>query len=185
MKIKGPEGPPEDELILMGRVMKGHGIKGEVKLYCETDEPRRFGEIDTLYLGRRPVRTQSYEVENVWLQNHAKKGVIAVMKFGGVEDRTAADQLRGLQVYAHEEELPELEEGEVFLHDLVGLTVETDAGEHVGKVVDVLRLPAHDAFLVHKKEGGEAIVPDVDEFIVELDLEAERLVIAPIEGLLD
>lgn len=185
MKIGNPEGPAEDDLLLMGRIMKGHGIEGEVKVFCETDDPYRFDALDTLHLGREAVRTRPYEIETVRYQNHARKGVIAIVKFEEVEDRTAADELRGLDAYAEEDELPELEEGEVFLHDLVGLRVETEEGEPIGEVVDVVRLPAHDAFVIHRPDGGEVLIPDVEEFVVSLDLDAELLRISPIEGLLD
>lgn len=185
MKIGDPDGPEPDDLLLMGRVMKGHGIEGEVKVFCETDDPYRFEALDRLHLGREAVRTQSYEIETVRFQPHAKKGVIAIIKFETIDDRTDADGLRGLEAYADEADLPDLEEDEIFLHDLIGLHVEIVDGEEVGEVVDVLRLPAHDAFVVHRPDGGESIVPDVAEFVDELDVEANLLRITPIEGLLE
>lgn len=174
-----------EELILMGRVMRGHGIKGEVKVFCETDDPGRFETLDRVYIGRDIYDAAPHTVASVRYQEHAKKGTLVLLKLDEVDDRTAADQLRGAQVFSTVDELPELEEGQLFLHDLVGLRVEREDGSLVGKVTDMMRLPAHDAFVISREGKPDAVVPDVDEFVVSLDMEQRVLRIAPIEGLLE
>lgn len=185
MMATGKEKPDPDELVLMGRVMRGHGIRGEVKVYCETDDPLRFEALDQVYVGRTIDVVEPYDINSVRFQQHAKKGTLALIKFAQVADRTEADQLRGADVYATEENLPPLEEGQLFLHDLVGLKVEQEDGTNVGEVKDVMRLPAHDVFVIAREGKSDAMVPDVEEFVVSIDLEEQVLRIAPIEGLLE
>lgn len=179
------ERPDLDELVLMGRVMRGHGIKGEVKVYCESDGPERFEALDRVYVGRNERTVEPYDIESVRFQQHAKKGTLAIIKFAQVADRTDADQLRGYEIFSTAEDLPPLEEGQLFLHDLIGLTVESEDGHQVGEVKDIMRLPAHDVFVITREGQPDAMVPDVEEFVVSLDMERRVLRIAPIEGLLE
>lgn len=174
-----------DELILMGRVMRGHGIKGEVKVFCETDNPRRFESLDRVFLGRDIYSAAPHEIESVRYQEHAKKGTLVLLKLADVDDRTAADQLRNAEVYSTADDLPPLDEGQLFLHDMVGLRVEMEDGTLVGEVKDMMRLPAHDTFVIAREDKPDALVPDVEEFVVSLDMEERLLRIAPIEGLLE
>lgn len=169
----------------MGRVMRGHGIKGEVKVFCETEDPKRFETLDRVFVGRDIYGAESHPIESVRYQEHAKKGTLVLLKLADVEDRTAADRLRSAQVYSTEEDLPPLEEGQIFLHDLVGLRVEMEDGTFVGEVKDMMRLPAHDTFVIARDDKPDALVPDVEEFVVSLDMDDRLLRIAPIEGLLE
>lgn len=173
-----------DALLLVGRVVRAHGVRGEVKVLPETDDPDRLMELDAVYIGKEPEQTARYEVTGARAQP-TKRGLLIVLQMAGVESREGAEALRGLPVFAREEDLPPLGEDEFFLHDLVGLHVETDAGEPVGTVRDVLEMPAHPVCVVAREGKADALIPAVPEFIAEVDLEAERLVIRPLEGLLE
>jgi 16S rRNA processing protein RimM len=180
MSAIDPEG-----LILMGRVMRGHGIKGEIKVFCETEDPHRFEGLDRVFVGWERYSADAHAVESVRFQEHAKKGTLVLLKLAEVDDRTAADQLRGADIYSPEDDLPPLEEGQLFLHDMIGLRVEMEDGTYVGEVKDIMRLPAHDTFVIAREEKSDALVPDVEEFVVSLDVEEQLLRIAPIDGLLE
>lgn len=170
--------------LLVGRVGKVHGVRGEVKVAPETDEPERFAELETVYVGRTPETARAHAIESVRLQP-MRGGVTVVLKLEGVDTREEAESLRRLEVYAAEDELPPLEEDEVYLHDLIGLTVVTEAGEAVGTLSDIIQMPAHDVYVVQREGKPDALIPAVPEFIVDIDLDEERLVIRPIEGLLE
>lgn len=172
-----------DELLLVGRVIKAHGVRGEVKVAPETDDPARFEAFEQVYLGRVPERARARAVEGVRHQQ-TKHGPLVLLKIAGVDDRTVAEQLRRQGVYAAEGDLPPLEENEAFIHDLIGLEVVNEAGEGLGTVETVVKAPAHDVFVVAREAASEpAMVPAVEEFVREVDLENNRLVVRPIKGL--
>lgn len=172
------------ERLLVGRVYRAHGVKGEVKVIPETDDPERFEALDEVYLGDTAETAEPYGVESVRYQVGGK-GVTVVLRLEGVTTREEADALRQHGVYADEDDLPPLGEGEVYLHDLIGLAVVDEAGEAVGTVRDVLQMPAHDVYVVARPGRPDAMIPAVPAFVVGVDLEGGRLVVRPIEGLLD
>jgi 16S rRNA processing protein RimM len=109
---------------------------------------------------------------------------VVVVKMVGVDSREDTEAYRQMSVFADAEDLPPLEEDEFFIHDLVGLDVSDEDGGAVGTVTDVLHLPAQDVLVVSRSGREPAMIPVVDEFIVDIDVEARRIVVRPIEGLL-
>lgn len=178
-----------DRLLLMGRVGKTHGVRGEVKVMPETDDPQRFADVERLFLGPTPEAARPVEVEGVRFQYPRGRTVI-LLALGGVETVEAAEDLRNLHLYAHPDDLPPLEEGEVFVHDLIGLDVyEADeagveAPEPFGTVRDLYD-GAQLLFAIARPGKPEVLLPDVEEFVVRVDLEAGRLVVRLPEGLID
>ena len=174
-----------DDLLLMGRILKAHATAGEVKVVPETDDPARFEALTTVYLGQAPERATPHAVEGVRHQT-TKRGPLVLLKLAGIDDRGAAEALRRQQVYAVEDDLPPLAEGESFIHDLVGLEVVTEEGTVLGTVQNVSSAPAHDVFVIARtdEEASPALIPAVEEFVREVDFEQGRLVVRPIEGML-
>ncbi len=173
-----------DSLLLVGTFGRPHGVQGEVKVIPETDDPERLAALAQVYVGPSPETAQRRAVESVRFQP-TKRGLAALMCFEGIAGRDAADALRGHGVFADQADLPPLGEGEVFLHDLIGLAVVTEDGEAVGTVTDVLEGTAHPLLVVQRDGKPDALVPDVDEIVTTIDLDAEQITIAPPEGLLD
>lgn len=173
-----------DSLLLVGTCGPPHGVRGEIKVIPETDDPERLADLGRVFLGPSPDRVRERAIESVRFQP-TKRGIVALVTFPGLRDRDDAEALRGLGVYAAEADLPALEEGEVFLHDLIGLAVVTEDGEAVGTVQDVLTGGAQNLLLVQRPGKPDALVPDVDEIVTAIDLDAERITLRPPEGLLD
>lgn len=173
-------GEVRDDLVLMGFIGKPHGVRGDVKVVPETDDPTRFEDFDEVFLEIQGEK-RPFEVQSVRLQSSAR-GLIPVLTLKGVDGRDQADALRGAAIFAAEEDLP-LEDDEFFLHDLVSLRVVDEDRNDLGEVADVLSLPAGPVLVIRRPEGGDALVPAVGEFIVELT--DEFVVIRVIEGLLD
>ena len=176
--------PAPDSLLLVGTVGRPHGVLGEVKVVPETDDPERLRALERVFVGDAPERAEERAVESLRFQP-TRRGLTALVRLAGISGRDAADLLRGLHVYAAEDDLPPLDEGEVFLHDLIGLAVVTDEGEAVGTVTDVLTGGAQPLLVVKRDGKPDALVPDVDEIVTDVDLDAERITIRPPEGLLD
>jgi len=186
-----PESPsPEyadvapEALVQIGFVYRAHGMEGELKVNPEhTDDPARFEELSTVYLGQHPHAVTQHEIASVRYQE-TKRGTTVILGLADVESRTDAEAVRKLTVFADEEAL-ELADDELFIHDLVGLAVVTEEGEALGTVANYMEMPAQDVFVVHRPDHGEAMIPAVDDFIVDIDLDEGRLVVRPIDGLLD
>ncbi len=173
-----------DSLLLIGRVWQAHGIRGEVKVVPETDDPNRFADLTTVFTGTNADAAERSSVESVRFQP-TKKGTLVLLKLGSISTREEAEALRKQLVFARVDDLPPLEDDEYFLHDLVGLTVETEDGQTVGIVDDVLDLPAQEMLVIGREDGSTTLVPAIPEFVVDIDFDSDRIVIRPIEGLLE
>ncbi|MEF8796871.1 MAG: ribosome maturation factor RimM [Salinivenus sp.] len=173
-----------EAMVQVGFVFRPHGMEGELKVNPEhTDDPARFEELDTVYLGRSPHAVTRHEIASVRYQE-TKRGTTVILGLADVASRSDAEAVIKQKVFADEADL-ELADDEIFIHDLVGLSVVTEAGETLGTVANYMEMPAQDVFVVHRPEAGEAMIPAVEDFIVDIDLDGGRLVVRPIEGLLD
>jgi len=152
----------------IGQIVGAFGIKGQVKVQPLTEFLDRFTH------GTR-VRVNENWAEIDSLSSH--KGHL-IIKFSGVADRTQAEQLQWTYVEAPDVERPPLEEGEYLTRDLIGLQAFTPEGEPLGKVDDVVAIPAHDVLVI-----GELLVPAVDIFVKQVDLEGRRIVLELIPGM--
>lgn len=171
--------------LVVGHVNKPHGTKGEVFVWPLTDHPEGvFSPGVVLFCGdgsgmepdpdRPPLR-----IEGV---REFRRGYLVT--FGGVRDRNDAEAIRDLYLYQAREALAPLEEGEVFYHQLLGMSVETVGGEPVGTVQEVYELRPSD-LLELRTARGTLLIPFIEEVVVEVFPEEGRMVIDPPEGLLD
>ena len=175
----------EDRVLFMiGRIIRSHDVLGEVKVLPETDDPERLLDLSHVFVGQDENSAIARKVDSARLQT-SKKGMLVLMSFEGVKGRDAAAALRQHLVFATEDELPPLEEGEYFLHALIGSRVETDAGELVGTLKEIMELPAHNLYVIKRPGQKDVMIPAVPAFIETIDVDAQFIVIRPIEGLLD
>ena len=155
-----------------GRIVNTHGIAGEVKIMPWADEPEFLLEFNTLYIDGQPMEVAPARVH--------KNSVL--VKIQGVNDINAAVKYRDKVVCIDRADV-ELEDGAFFLADLMGLEVrDANSGEVLGKIVDVLTPPASNVYVVR---GGkqEHMIPAVDEFVVETNVDEGYLRVRLIEGM--
>ncbi len=169
------EQPVEPRFLVIGQVVKPHGVRGEVRVTPFTDAPERFQWLETVYLGESDP--QPAPVESVRLHHN-----LILVKLAGYDDRDAAEQLRDVLLQVPEAEGIPLEEGEYYLYQLIGLQVYSDAEEHLGELVDVLETRANNVFVV-QGPGGELLLPDIDEVVQEIDFENGRMLVHLLPGL--
>lgn len=170
--------------LVVGHVSKPHGTRGDVLVWSLTDQPD-----DVFAAGRRLVLgTDTGEIGSaaeevvVEASRPFRKGLL--IRIAGVADRNQAEALVSRYLLVPAEERGEPEEGEVFYHQLLGLSVETVAGEAVGRVREVYETePTH--LLEVKGPDRVHLIPFSREIVRSVDPEAGRLVIEPPEGLLD
>ncbi|MCC2277410.1 ribosome maturation factor RimM [Streptomyces sp. ET3-23] len=166
--------------LVVGRIGRAHGIKGEVTVEVRTDEPElRLGPgavLATDPAGAGPLTVESGRVHSGRL----------LLRFTGVADRNAAEALRNTLLIAEvdPDETPEDPE-EFYDHQLMDLEVVTVDGTVVGRIAEISHLPSQDLFIVERPDGGEVMIPFVSEIVTEIDLDAQRAVVDPPRGLLD
>lgn len=162
--------------MVVGRIIKPHGIRGDLAMKVITDYPERLPEIDTLYVG---PTFEPYQVKGV--RFHAGG---TLMLFEGVEDRNAAEVLRGLMVYVHIDDAVPLEEGEYYLFQIVGAQVVTEDGQVLGTLTDCLETGANDVYVITSPDDKEILIPVIPEVIKHVDVEKKVLTINLLDGLL-
>ncbi len=164
--------------VVVGRVGRAQGIRGELTVEVRTDAPEeRFSPRAVLFLDPQPGRPSEVTVAGYRWQNAR-----FVLRLLGVEDRTAAEALRGALLQA-EVDVTEVADDEYHDLALVGLAVRDVSGAELGRVGEVLHLPAQDVLAVARDGGGELLVPFVTQMVPEVDLEAGFLVVDLPEGL--
>jgi len=164
-------------LILMGRIAAAHGLKGLVKLQSFTGEPGAIGRYGPLLDATGQRRFE------VTVQNLVKGGVVA--RIAGIADRTAAEKLRGIELYLPREALPPAAEGEYYHADLVGLSVVLSDGTAFGVVRAVENFGAGDLLTIDRPGKGSVSLPFTDRVVPAVDLAAGRIVVDPPLGLLE
>ncbi|GFE21800.1 ribosome maturation factor RimM [Streptomyces nigrescens] len=166
--------------LVVARIGRAHGIKGEVTVEVRTDEPE-------LRLGPGAVlATEPSSVGPLTIATGRVHSGRLLLRFEGVADRTAAEALRNTLLIAEvdPEEVPEDPE-EFYDHQLIDLDVVTRDGTDVGRISEVSHLPYQDLLIVQRPDGSEVMIPFVAEIVPEIDLEEQRAVIDPPPGLLD
>jgi len=173
----------QSRTLAVGRVVKPHGIRGELVVEVLTDSPElRFASGAALGVQRRGEdRTQKLTV--VAARPHAGR---LLLRAEGVDDRTAAEQLRDALLVVDASEVEPTDDPDEF-HDveLEGLRVLNTGGDELGRVHEVVHTPAGELLAVRTGDGREVLVPFVSEIVPEVDLEAGKLVVDPPEGLFD
>lgn len=159
------------ERVLLGCIVAAHGVCGDVLVKTFTDEPAdisRYGAL-TDAGGGRPLELE--------VRRATSKGMIVGVR--GVEDRTAAEALRGAELWVDRERLPGAEDGEFYHVDLVGLEAVDEAGVPFGKIANVVNYGAGDLLEVVLSDGGKReLVPFKFEYVPDVDIEGARVVIA-------
>lgn len=165
---------PASSLIFIGKITRPHGILGEVKVQTEPEMFEVLMDVERVYLGdaRKPYTVSGSRAHQDSFLFRLKE----------VPDRNAAETLRGLEVFVDEADLPDLEDGEYYSHDLIGLKVLDETGAALGQVADVLGTGANDVYLI---QGGprELLLPAIESVILGIDLDAETMRVKVPEGL--
>jgi 16S rRNA processing protein RimM len=154
----------------VGRVAAPWGVRGDLKVQPLTDFPERFRPGATLW-----ARDRRHEVRGSrWSRGFVYLGL------SGIDNRDAAEQLRGVLLEIPEHELTPLPEGQYYRFQVVGLEVCTPEGEHLGQVAEVLSTGSNDVYVIR---GGpnELLIPAIEDVVIEVDVEGGRLVVEPPE----
>ena len=161
----------------IGQIVNTQGLKGEVRVYPYTDDINLFDELEYFYIDKN--LNNKYEVERV-----RYKGNMVIMKIKDIDSIELAEKLKTKNMYIGREQGRELDEGEFFVSDLIGLDVFTVDGEKVGVLKDVLQHAINDVYVVSSGEK-EYLIPSIEKFVPTIDLDQNKMIIDPIKGMLD
>jgi 16S rRNA processing protein RimM len=170
----------DGEEIVIARVAKARGIKGEVACVIETDFPERFEAPRQVTLKKRDGAAFQAEIENAWFHNGR-----VILKFAGYDSMTTAQGLAGALVLIPQSEAAPLVDDQFREFEVIGTEVVGKDGVRLGVVAKVMRTGGTDLLVIAGEGGREYMVPFADDICIEVDTAARRIKIDPPEGLLD
>lgn len=179
-RVRNQEVVVPEGYLAVAHIVGVHGLRGEVKLELYTDFPARFEPGAKLMLGQELKRAKIASVRPH--KNHL------LVRFEGVTDRTAAEELRDRWLFIAEKDAAELDEGTYWIHDILGLNVVDESGALLGEIVDVLSTGANDVYVVRpsagQNKGQEILVPAIADVILEVKLVEKQVLVRLPDGLI-
>ena len=168
-----------EDLLQVGIITSTHGVRGEVKVYRTTDDPRRFRRLKEVVLdtGREKL---NLEIEGV---KFFKQFVI--LKFKGLDNINDIEKYRQKSLYVTRKNAVRLQRDEYFIADLIGLKVQDEDGTELGTVKDVIETGANDVYEVEMADGRSLLLPAIKQCILNVDVENGMMQVHVLEGLLD
>lgn len=169
------------EYLVIGEVLRPHGVRGELRIRILTDYPERIAELETIYLGADVESSSIKPYSVVGMRMHQNYGLLTLR---GIDSRDKADRLRGLVIMVDIEHAVPLEEGEFYLYELLGLEVRTEEGETLGTITEIIETGANDVYVVDSPRFGEVLIPVTEETVLETNIGAGIVTVRLPEGLL-
>lgn len=167
-----------EDLLKVGVITTTHGVRGEVKVFPTTDEAERFLELDYVLLDTgRELR--KLEIQNVKFFKN-----LAILKFKGIDNINDIEMYKGRDLWIPREEGQELEEGEYYVADLIGMNVLLEDGTVFGTLKDVMETGANDIYVIDTKDRGEVLLPAIRECILDVNVEESTMTVHLMKGLL-
>lgn len=167
------------QYLIVGQILKPHGVYGELKVKPMTDNIERFEMLKCAYIKRADEQMLPYEIEYVKYGNN-----VVYIKFDRINDMDAAAELAGEYLWVDRMHAVPLPEGSYYVADIIGCSVYTESGMYLGKVIEVFPTGSNDVYVVADGDK-QVLIPAIKDVIKEVDIKGERITITPIDGLLD
>lgn len=171
----------EERLLNIGKIVNTHGIKGEIKVYPQTDFPEVRFKAGNKLLMYPPESGQPVTIEIVSAREQKK---MFVLQLKGFDNINQVEKYKGWELKVSDTERVPLPEGEYYVRDIIDCLVETDEGESLGTITDVLSPGANDIWVVKLNTGKELLLPVIDDVVLNVDLAARKVKVHLMEGLL-
>ena len=174
MSPEQPDNAAGDASVEVGRVLAPWGIRGELRIDPLTDNPSRFRPGSLLRLRGRPTK----------VARSRKSGRHLIAKLEGVDDRNAAEALRGEPLTISPEEAPPLSrEGTYYHFQIIGIEVYDESGNCLGEVTEILRTGGNDVYTVRDSDGNEKLLPAIADVVLDVDIERGSMTVRVPDGL--
>jgi 16S rRNA processing protein RimM len=171
----------EERLLNIGKIVNTHGIKGEVKVWPQTDFPEVRFKAGSKLLMFPPENGQPITIEVVSSREQKK---MYVLKLKGFDNINQVEKYKGWELKVSEAERVPLPEGEYYFRDILGCTVESEEGEQLGTITDILSPGANDIWVVKMPKGKELLLPVIDDVVLDVDTVSRKVKVHLMEGLL-
>ena len=166
-----------DDLLKVGVITSTHGIRGEVKVFPTTDDPKRFLDLEEIILDTgKEKKTLSIQYVKFFKN-------MVILKFKEFDDINDVEIYRQKDLYVTREQAVPLEENEYFIADLIGLKAVSDEGEELGEIADVLQTAANDIYVIKKQGTSDLLVPAVKECVLSVDIAGGMVTLHLLPGL--
>jgi 16S rRNA processing protein RimM len=170
--------PDLDRWVAVGSIVKPHGVRGELRVRLYNAESDVLLQVDTVRLRRQGQPDAHVNIRTA----RPASGGFLLIAFEGVDDRDAAEALRGVVLEVPRHALPPLDPGEFYVCDVIGAHAVLPDGTPIGTVVDFQSFPSTQVLVV-EHDGRRFDVPLVDDFVQSVDVDAKRVVISSLDGL--
>ncbi|MBI4547032.1 MAG: 16S rRNA processing protein RimM [Ignavibacteriae bacterium] len=167
------------DLFAVGKIVGCFGVKGYVRVEAYTESPQRLKTLQKIFIGASTTNVITCLIQDIVLNKNS-----VLIKFDGVNDRTSVERIVGQMLFVEQCDLPILNEGTYFIHDIIGCEVITSEGFHLGRIDDVYKLPAHDLWAMRNR-AKVYLIPAVKDFVKTVDVKHKRIVVQVIEGLIE
>jgi 16S rRNA processing protein RimM len=170
--------PGGQELLVVGKILRPHGVRGAVIVAVESDWPQRFADGARLLLQKA-----SGDLEETTVVSCSEYKGNMLLYFPGVEDRETAERLKGCYLMVRAADAAPLADGEYWAHELEGMRVLSEDGGELGEVCEVVCRAAQDMLVVRDAKGSEFQVPFVGEFVKKVDTAGGAVTVKVIDGM--
>ncbi|WP_339227685.1 ribosome maturation factor RimM [Oceanobacillus sp. FSL K6-2867] len=168
-----------ERMFNVGKIVNTHGIRGEVKVLRISDFEERFAPGEKLC-----VIKDKQTIELTIAAHRVHKG-FDLLQFEGYTNINEVEDFKGCKLKINETQLTELDQDEYYYHEIIGCEVFTAAGENIGKIKEILSPGANDVWVVKQKVGKDILIPYIDDVVTKVDVASKKIVVEPMEGLLD
>ncbi len=167
-----------EERLQVGVISSTHGVRGEVKVFPTTDDPKRYKKLKKVYLdtGREflPLEIQGVKFFKQFV----------IVKFKGIDNINDIEMYRGKSLLVDRQDAVPLKQDEYFIADMVGIEVFTEDGEKFGVLKDVMETGANDVYIIDSLKHGEVLVPAIKQCILDVNIDERRMDIHLMDGLI-
>ncbi|MCL2854725.1 MAG: ribosome maturation factor RimM [Defluviitaleaceae bacterium] len=167
------------EYFQIGKIVNTVGIKGEIKVFPTTDDPKRFDLLDKIDVIDQKGNQKVWVVDKV---RHQKN--VVILKLSGVDDMDTAAGLRGHSIIIDRKNALPLEDDQYYISDLIGLSVDTEDGCNLGIIADVLQTGANDVYVVRPENGKDVLIPAIKQCVLNVDVVGGFVTVRLLEGLM-
>ncbi len=167
-----------EQMFKIGVITSTHGVRGEVKVYPMTDDSARFKKLKKVLLD---TGKELLPLEIQWVKFSRQ---LVILKFKGIDDINEIERYKRCPLFIMREDAVPLEEDEYFIADMLGMEVIAENGEVFGVLKDVIETGANDVYVIDSCLHGEVLLPAIKECILKVDIEAQKMTVHLMEGLI-
>lgn len=167
-----------EDLLQVGIITQTHGIRGEVKVFPTTDDPRRFKKLKEIILdtGKEKI---TLEIEGVKFFKN-----LVILKFRGIDNINDIERHKSKSLYVTRANAVKLRKDEYFIADLIGVEVFDEEDQRLGVLRDVIETGANDVYSVELEDGKELLLPAIKQCILDVDIENRKMKVHVMDGLM-